>query len=92
MIVSLFKRVRLLISPHGATLSHVLWLPEGAGVVELAYSGTASMPFPASYFYTPSIALGLKYGVVAAEGEYNSLMRPNPVDVVYTVGLLLKSK
>jgi len=69
-IINLFsKYVKCIISPHGATLSHMNWLPKNTGVLELAYNGYASMRFPGNYFYTIAASLELVYGVVDCDGE-----------------------
>jgi len=68
------KYVKCIISPHGATLSHMNWLPQNTGVLELAYNGHASMRFPGNYFYTVAVSLDLVYGAVDCDGENDTPM------------------
>lgn len=90
VIIDLFKHVKILLSPHGATLGHIMWLPEGANVVEVTYVGTEVMPFPANYYYTIAVNLNLNYAIVPGYGSYNTPMRVNPKDIVDLVQNLLK--
>ena len=82
VVIHLFSFVKALVCPHGATLSHQLWLKPQSRVVELAYTGTKSMVFPAYYYWTIANALSLQYGVVPAQGEYDTDMTVDPDAVV----------
>jgi hypothetical protein len=90
VVVSLFKRVKMLICPHGATLGHMMWMSTDSTVVELAYTGNASMAFPGSYYYTVAVALGLTYAVVPAQGEYNTEMKADVSKLLDVVKPILK--
>jgi hypothetical protein len=72
--ISVVQNTDVFISPHGATMTHMLWLRPGSAIVEVAYSGNKSMVFPGSYYWAPAENLDLRYWLFTATGEYNTDM------------------
>ena len=60
--VALMQRTRVLVAPHGAGLTNMLFCPEGGHVVEMADAG-----FPNPNFYNLATGLGLHYWLLHAE-------------------------
>ena len=60
--LALLRRTRVLIGPHGAGLTNMLFCPPGALVVEIADPG-----YPNPNFYALAAALGHRYALVLAE-------------------------
>jgi len=70
-----FYHTRLVIAPHGAGLSHLLFMRCGTGVIEIGwYKGSWQMPIE---YYCFARALGVKYGLVMAKGNYHTDLTPN---------------
>lgn len=59
--VELMQQCRVLIAPHGAGLTNMIFMPEGGHVVEMADPG-----FPNPNFYALASALGLDYWLIDA--------------------------
>lgn len=57
--VALASRTRVLVGVHGAGLTNMLFMPEGAHVVEIA-----NPRYPSPAFYALAAALGLRYWLV----------------------------
>ncbi|MBI1403125.1 MAG: DUF563 domain-containing protein [Porphyrobacter sp.] len=74
--VALMQQTRVLLAPHGAGLTNMLFCPEGGHVVEMADPG-----FPNPNFYNLASGLGLHYWLLHEEaGE-----APHPLDRDLTV-------
>jgi len=75
--VKLMRETAVLLAPHGAGLTNMLFCPEGTHVVEFA-----DLSFPNPNFYAVASAMGLKYWLVSAEGkgEGHPLERDMSVD------------
>src|SRR5690606_36550531 len=66
----MFYDARLVIAPHGAGLSHLLFMRCGTAIIEFGwYHG--DFPTPNEY-YCFARAIGVKYGLVMGEGTYYS--------------------
>jgi hypothetical protein len=87
--VRAFAEAEIVVGPHGAGLSNVIFCPEGAEVIEFI---PGDRPFP--YFYTAASAAGAGYQAVLATPlapagqEYRKL----PSDEPYAVDLALVRK
>ena len=57
--VALASRTEILVGVHGAALTNMIFMPEGAHVIELANPG-----YPSPAFYALASALGLRYWLV----------------------------
>jgi hypothetical protein len=57
--VALASRTRILVGVHGAGLTNMLFMPEGAHVIEIA-----NPRYPSPAFYALAAALGLRYWLV----------------------------
>lgn len=68
--VALMRQTAVLVAPHGAGLTNMMFCPPGAHVIEFA-----DLSFPNPNFYALAAALGHRYWVVAAEsfGECHPL-------------------
>ncbi len=75
--VDLMKQTEILVSPHGAGLTNMMFCPRGAIVVEIADLG-----FPNPNFYALASALGHRYCIVRATplGMAHQLERDMTVD------------
>ena len=76
--VALMKETAVLVGPHGAGLTNMLFMPGGGGVVEVADLG-----FPNPNFYATAAACGHRYFLLDAEpvGEGPPLERDLAFDV-----------
>ena len=72
--VALASGTGVLVGVHGAGLTNMLFMPEGAHVVELA-----NPRYPSPAFYALATALGLRYWLVW--GEPSNARGPNALDV-----------
>ncbi len=70
--VALMRQTEVLLAPHGAGLTNMMFCPPGTHVVELA-----DLSFPNPNFYALAAALGHRYRVVPAEpiGDRHPLER-----------------
>ncbi|MEE4207212.1 MAG: glycosyltransferase family 61 protein [Erythrobacter sp.] len=59
--VDLMRETRVLLAPHGAGLTNMIFMPEGGHVIEMADPG-----FPNPNFYALACALGLDYWLIDA--------------------------
>ena len=73
----MWQRAALVVAPHGAGLSNMLFAPAGCPVIEICYDEVKGMICPAMY-----AALGanlhLPYWVVSARGGYTSSLLVDP--------------
>jgi hypothetical protein len=72
--VALASRTEILVGVHGAGLTNMLFMPEGAHVVELA-----NPRYPSPAFYALAAALGLRYWLV--RGKPREERGPDSLDV-----------
>ena len=75
--VKLMSETKVLAGPHGAGLTNMMFCPEGAHVIEIAWLG-----FPNPNFYAVAAAMGHDYSIVsaAAFGDVRPLERDLRVD------------
>lgn len=69
--VRLMQETRILLAPHGAGLTNMIFCPPGGHIVELADPG-----FPNPNFYALSCSMGLHYWLIEAEATEAD----NPLD------------
>lgn len=62
--VDLMQQCRVLLAPHGAGLTNMIFMPEDGHVIEMADPG-----FPNPNFYALSCALGLGYWLIDADAS-----------------------
>jgi hypothetical protein len=76
--VHLLQETRILVAPHGAGLTNMIFCPSGGHVLEIADPG-----FPNPNFYALASSLGLGYWLLTARAsdEVNPLDRDLQVDV-----------
>ncbi|MFW5634391.1 MAG: glycosyltransferase family 61 protein, partial [Erythrobacter sp.] len=60
--VAMMRETRVLLAPHGAGLTNMIFMPEGGHVIEMADPG-----FPNPNFYALACALGLDYWLIDVE-------------------------
>lgn len=70
---SILRDTHVFISPHGAGMNNVLFLPHGATAIEVVYSDP-SFRCPEEYYCLCS-AIGVEYYMTAAEGDSQSQLR-----------------
>lgn len=75
--VALMQETAVLLAPHGAGLTNMLFCPPGSAVVEIADLG-----FPNPNFYAMASALGHRYWLISAEslGQVHPLEKDLRVD------------
>ncbi|WP_166259507.1 glycosyltransferase family 61 protein [Marinobacter salicampi] len=75
--VRLMSETAVLVAPHGAGLTNMLFCPEGAHIVEIA-----DLSFPNPNFYALASALGHRYSLARAEslGDVHPLEKDLKVD------------
>ncbi len=75
--VALMRETAVLVAPHGAGLTNMMFCPPGTHVVEMADLG-----FPNPNFYAVSSAMGLPYWLLPAEalGEVHPLEKDLRID------------
>lgn len=83
--VELMQQTRILLAPHGAGLTNMIFCPPGGHVVEMADPG-----FPNPNFYALSCGLGLDYWLLHADATHaaHPLDRDLSVDVEAVAGVL----
>jgi capsular polysaccharide biosynthesis protein len=76
--VRLMQEAAVVVAPHGAGLTNVMFCAPGTGVVEIA-----DLSFPNPNFYAVASAAGLRYAIVEAEGvgDVHPLEKDLRVDV-----------
>lgn len=83
--VALMAETAVLVAPHGAGLTNMMFCPEGTHVVEMADLG-----FPNPNFYAVAAAMGHRYWLLAAEGvgDRHPLEKDLRIDSVAVESLL----
>jgi hypothetical protein len=69
--IEAFRHAAMVVAPHGAGLSNILFLAEGTPVLEVCYDATNGMNCPAMYGAI-GVNLHLPYWVVTAKGGYGT--------------------
>ncbi|GGK38262.1 glycosyltransferase family 61 protein [Salinarimonas ramus] len=75
--VALMRRTRVLVAPHGAGLTNMMFCPPGAQIVEIGDPG-----FPNPNFYALACAMGLGYRIVAGTSVGEA---PHPLERDLTI-------
>jgi hypothetical protein len=75
--IEIFNRAAMVLSPHGAGLSNIVWCSKGTPVLEICYDSFAVMQCPNMYWML-AVSYGLEYWFSLASGSYGS---PMTVDV-----------
>jgi hypothetical protein len=88
--IAIFSSADMVLGPHGAALSFVSFMQpshEGSkkAVVEIGYSSTEGMTFPASYYMAIALSVGASYSLSMANGKYNGKLKADIRDVVVVV-------
>ncbi len=85
--VRLMQRTAVIVAPHGAGLTNMIFCPEGADIVEIADPG-----YPNPNFYALSAAMGHRYWLLAAEatGEGHALHKDLTVDIPALMDILAR--
>ena len=83
--VSLMQHAAVVVAPHGAGLTNMMFCPQGTHVVEIA-----DLSFPNPNFYALASAMGLDYWILNAEGlgDVHPLekdLRIDPATVLETI-------
>jgi hypothetical protein len=85
----IFMQAKLIIGPHGGAWLNMFFAAPGTQVLEIGYSGTASMPFP-SFFFHFAQSNSIDYWLVLAEGQYDTPTTCNVDEVVQTAQAALQ--
>lgn len=85
--VALMRETSILVAPHGAGLTNMIFCPKGAQIVEIA-----DLSFPNPNFYALASALGHDYWLAPAEslGELHPLEKDLRVDPTVVNGVLTR--
>lgn len=83
--VRLMNETAVLVAPHGAGLTNMMFCPEGATVVEIADPG-----FPNPNFYALAMAMGHEYWFLPADsvGDIHPLEKDLVVDTAHVASFL----
>ncbi|KAL1499491.1 hypothetical protein AB1Y20_011694 [Prymnesium parvum] len=76
--VAAFRHAALIVAPHGAGLSNILFATEGTPVIEICYDsfqGQKREMFCPAMYAAMAVNLNLPYWVVTAHGSYTSGLR-----------------
>ena len=74
--IALFQRALVLIGPHGAGMSNLLWMKPGSCVIEIGYDSGMILP---EMYAEMAIHSGHHYYLVRGKGDY-----ARPIDVNWT--------
>lgn len=78
--ITLFRRARIIIGPHGAGMMNILWALPGTHVVEVGYN--SGMTFPQMYAEM-SLHLDQHYWVCKGYGDYSTPIHVDMEDFTY---------
>ncbi len=85
--VRLMQRTAVIVAPHGAGLTNMMFCPAGADIIEIADPG-----YPNPNFYALACAMGHRFWLLAAQatGEGHALHKDLTVDVAELLGVIAR--
>ncbi len=78
--IALFRQARVIIGPHGAGMTNILWSSPGTHVIELGY--TTGMTFP-EMCAEMSLHLEHRYWICKGHGDYSTPIHVDMDDFIY---------
>ena len=85
--VTLFRRARVIVGPHGAGMMNVLWASPGTHVVEVGYD--SGMIFPDMYAIM-SLHLEHHYWICKGRGDYSAPIHVDMDDFIYILNQIIQ--
>ena len=82
--IEMFHRAAVVIAPHGAGLSNLIFCREGTAVVEIGFDSSRGMQLDDMYFQL-SLGLRLRYWLIMGRGSYVGRIDANVDDVLLVV-------
>jgi len=82
--IEMFNRAAVVIAPHGAGLSNLIFCREGTAVVEIGFDSSKGMQLDEMYFQL-SLGLHLRYWLIMGRGSYVGKIDANVDDVLRVV-------
>ena len=82
--IEVFNRAAVVIAPHGAGLSNLIFCREGTAVVEIGFDSSKGMQLDEMYFQL-SLGLHLRYWLIMGRGSYVGKIDANVDDVLRVV-------
>jgi len=82
--IEMFNRAAVVIAPHGAGLSNLIFCREGTAVVEIGFHSSKGMQLDEMYFQL-SLGLHLRYWLIMGRGSYVGKIDANVDDVLHVV-------
>ena len=82
--IKMFHRTAVVIAPHGAGLSNLIFCREGTAVVEIGFDSSSGMQLDDMYFQL-SLGLRLRYWLIMGRGSYVGRIDANVDDVLRVV-------
>lgn len=80
----MFNRAAIVIGPHGAGFSNLIFCREGTAVIELGFDSAEGMQLDEMYFQL-SLGLHLRYWLVMGKGSYLDRIDVDTTDVLTVV-------
>ena len=78
--IETFRHAAMIVAPHGAGLSNLIFASEGTPVIEICYKDNSGMTCPSMYG-AMAANLHMPYWVILGEGGYGSPMRADLVQL-----------
>lgn len=82
--IAMFNRAAIVIGPHGAGFSNLIFCREGTAVIELGFDSAEGMQLDEMYFQL-SLGLHLRYWLVMGKGSYLDRIDVDTIDVLTVV-------
>jgi hypothetical protein len=82
--IAIFSRAAVVVGPHGAGFSNLIFCREGTAVIEIGYDSPEVLQFDEMYFQL-SLGLHLRYWLVLGQGSYVDTIDANEDDIISIV-------
>jgi hypothetical protein len=82
--IAIFSRAAVVVGPHGAGFSNLIFCREGTAVIEIGYDSPEVLPLDEMYFQL-SLGLHLRYWLVLGQGSYVDTIDANEDDIINIV-------
>ena len=82
--IAMFSRAAVVVGPHGAGFSNLIFCREGTAVIEIGYDSPEVLQLDEMYFQL-SLGLHLRYWLILGHGSYSGTIDANEDEIISTI-------